>query len=149
MDYNDITQIDDYSSLFDTITGKYMENIYEKGFRLTVSAEYKVGLFFKTVTLYLEPNMMRAINPKDKNEYHPHVILDFDQVTADMTIHRESQQFRIQVLGYRSSFVFRTKKEVFDTTIMHVYQYIKASRGRRVNLCGVSLRRDFYKVSLV
>jgi hypothetical protein len=145
---NDITQLVDFSHINERISKKYLEKVYEKNFRIQVAAEYKMGLFFKNVTLYLEPNLLKAINPTDTNEYRPYVILDFDLVTAELTLNKKKFQFRIQVLGYKSSFVFSTKKDIFNTTIMYIYQFIKSSRGRLVNLCGVSLRGDFYKVRI-
>jgi hypothetical protein len=134
------------SNINETLSGKNLEKYYEKNFRLVLPAEYKMGLFYKNVTLFLEPNTLKAFNPTDPNEYYPLVILDFDLVTAEMTIQKDQSQFRIQVLGYNNSFLFRTKKHIFERIIMYLYQFIVSSRGNQFNLCGVSLRKDFYKV---
>jgi hypothetical protein len=146
---NDATQLYESSHTNSkSMSKKSIEQYYEKNFRLVLPAEFKSGLFFKNVTIFLEPNLIKAFNPGDTNEYYPLVNLDFDMVSANLTIQKEQHQFRIQVLGSNYNFVFRTKKHIFNTIIMYVHQFIKSSRGNLLNLCGISLRKDFFKVNI-
>ena len=126
---------------------------FDKLFRfVTTSVEYKVKVFYSRVKLILEANkiLVFAYNNKnviDKYEmYNPLLVLDFDQVTAAISI-KSKNKIKISVLGYNKNFKFRTNsKEIFEQILIHLNHYIETSKGREENLLGISLRTDFYKV---
>jgi hypothetical protein len=136
------------------------EHSFDKNFKMvTNSVDFRSGLFYSECKIILESKRIVVI-PANKNNmkkekdadliesYHPLLALDFDQVTATLALKPKSNKFRILVLGYDGCFKFRvTNKDIYESVLMHLNYYMNNSLGSKSNLFGVSLRKDFYKVT--
>ncbi len=126
---------------------------FKKYFKMTTrEVEFKDGMFYKKVKLILESNKLTAFdNVQDENAeniYFPLLVLNFDQITAEVSVIPDSNKFTIYVLGSKKVFQFRAeKREIFKNLLYYLNYFINSSNGSRTNLLGVSLRNDFYKVS--
>jgi len=135
---------------------KYLlETEFDSFFRLeTTSIEYKNKMFYSKCKIIVESNKIFVFEHKNKEEpnnhneeYNPLLVLDFDMVTACVSIKAKSKKFKILVLGSNKEFEFKAStKEIFDTILIHLNFFIEKSEGAKKNLFGVSLRKDFYKV---
>jgi hypothetical protein len=136
---------------------KYLlETEFDNFFRLeTTSIEYKNKMFYSKCKIIVESNKIivfelkykEEANKKNNDEYNPLLVLDFDLVTACVSVKAKSKKFKILVLGSNKEFEFKAStKEIFDTILIHLNFFIEKSEGAKNNLFGVSLRKDFYKV---
>jgi hypothetical protein len=131
-----------------------MDSEFNKFFRLvTTSIEYKAKLFYQRVKLIVEATRILVFEFNDQNSenpseiYNPLLVLDFNQVTAGLSLRPKSKKFSILVLGSDYEFKFQTaNKEIFDRIILYINYYIEISEGNRTNLLAISLRHNFYKV---
>ena len=127
---------------------------FKKFFKLRTSEfEYKEGLFYKKANMILESTKLIIYEKKyDENPLIiliPLLVLNFDQITVEVSIVPESNKFKIYVLGSKKIFHFRTENaEIFKNTLYYLNFFINSSLGSRINLLGVSLRKDFHKVKL-
>ena len=117
-------------------------------FRFSTKCELKIGYFYKKVHITVEPYLIKAFEIGYIDENNPIMNLDFDLVTANISIDKKSKYtFNIHVLGYESYFKFKfNNEEIFKNAVMFIHYYITRSEGYDKNLLGVSLRKDFYKV---
>jgi hypothetical protein len=117
-------------------------------FRFSTKCDLKTGLFYKKVHIIIEPYLIKAFDVGYTDENYPNIILDFDLVTANISIDKKSKNtFNLFILGYESYFKFRFhNEEIFKNAVMFIHYYISNSEGYDKNLLGVSLRKDFYKV---
>ena len=117
-------------------------------FRFSTKCDLKIGLFYKKIHVTIEPYLIKAFEIGYTDENNPMLILDFDLVTANISIDKKSKYtFNLYVLGYGSYFKFRFNNEdIFKNAVMFLHYYITNSEGYDKNLLGVSLRKDFYKV---
>jgi hypothetical protein len=132
---------------------KYLlETEFDSFFRLvTTSVEYKNKMFYSKCKIIVESNKIMVFEHKTKeepnDEYNPLLVLDFDMVTAGVSIKPKSKKFKILVLGSNKEFEFKAStKEIFDTILIHLNYFVEKSEGAKNNLFGVSMRKDFYKV---
>jgi len=128
---------------------------FQNFFKMTTcDIEYKEGIFYKKVKIILESNKLTAFekllendNKNQQNLNNPVLVLNFDQITAEVSVLPDTNKFTIYVLGCKRVFQFRTeKKEIYKTVLYYLNYFINTSIGSRTNLLGVSLRNDFYKV---
>lgn len=129
---------------------------FKKIFKMTTcDVEYKEGMFYKKVKMILESNKLTAYDKLQEtqtkniqNIYSPLLVLNFDQITAEVSVIPESNKFTIYVLGCKRVFQFRSdKKEIYKTVLYYLNYFLKTSIGSRTNMLGVSLRNDFHKVN--
>ena len=127
---------------------------FKKFFKMKTSEiEFKEGLFYKKANILLEYNTL-IVFEKNFGEnpeiiQSPILVLNFDQITAEVSIVPESNKFKIYVLGAKKIFHFRTENsDIFKNTLYYLNFFINSSLGSRINLLGVSLRKDFHKVKL-
>jgi len=129
-----------------------LEIEFYKFFKMTTcDIEYKDGLSYKNVKLVLESNKLTVFDKNIEDSrlsiLSPILVLNFDQITADVSVTSEMNKFSIYVLGCKKIFKFRTdKSQIYKTVLIYLNHFIKSSLGSRTNLLGVSLRKDFYKV---
>jgi hypothetical protein len=135
-----------------------LELEFSKMFKMvTTSVEYKENVFYKKVKLVLESNKIMAFdyevkkkkNNANSNELiNPLLVLNFDQVTACVSVKPNSNKFCIYVLGSSKVFKFRIiNKPIFYSVLLHLNYYIESSLGNKTNLLGISLRDNFHKVN--
>ena len=129
-----------------------LEIEFFKFFKMTTcDIEYKDGLTYKKVKLVLESKKLTVFEKNIEDNrlsiLSPILVLNFDQITADVSVISETNKFSIYVLGCKKIFKFRTdKSQIYKTVLVYLNHFIKSSLGSRTNLLGVSLRKDFYKV---
>lgn len=131
------------------------ENEFSKLFRFVTSGvDYKAKIFFQRAKLVLEVSRLTVYehNKEISKEvstinYNPLLVLDFNQITAYAKVYASQNKFKILVLGTNAEFEFKaSSKEVFDNLLIHLNYSIENSEGAKINLMGISLRKDFYKV---
>lgn len=102
--------------------------------------------------LFIEENKLSIFNSStnfslQNSKYFPIVNLDFDFITAEMILNIESLSFRIVVLCSEKHFSFYIPdKTVYLSITKKINIIIKNSRGYKVNLVSIPLRKEFYKV---
>ncbi len=121
----------------------------------TTSVEFKANLFFVKVKMILEPNKIivyKLIPGQSENDiFNPLVYLDFDMVTAEVSISKKdkSNKFSIYVLGASNKFTFvAANEQIYQTILIRLNYFIENSLGTKTNLLGISMRKDFSKVIL-
>lgn len=144
---------------------KYRGEQYKYTLAFSTEIEYKQSTTFKTYRLILQGSKFVVLNtiaiPSKPNEeanlkaepkkaediYHPIVNLDFNLLTANVTINKQGGSvFSIYILGSKQVFKFRiVNKEIFERTIFFINTAIKFSNGFKTNIIGISLRHNFYK----
>lgn len=91
----------------------------------------------------------KPINQSNKvlmeDYYYPILALDFNFITAGMTVIREQMELSIYVLG--SDLVFRMRvnnKEIYDKMINAITISISTSKGAKMNLLAVTIRHNWH-----
>ena len=133
---------------------KDYEREFHNFFKLvTNSVEFKMKMFYNKVKMVIEANRIllfecyikdpknnkdnkekdEKINPisrSNNNDYeNPLIVLDFDQVTAGVSVKSKSKKFKIYVLGSNRDFKFKTtfSSFYFSLETIHIDAFIQAN----------------------
>jgi hypothetical protein len=118
----------------------------------TTSVEYKANYFNVKVKLILEPNKLiayKSIQGQPDDLFYPLVVLDFDMITAAISVSKKkTNKFTIYVLGAERNFSFiADNQQILNAILVRLNFFIENSLGAKTNLLGISLRKDFNKVT--
>ena len=133
-----------------------VEHEFNQLFMIETSIELKEGLFFKKYHMILKKNILILIKEEAKLEQNmdiklktPHLVFDFDFLTAACFVNSKNLTFIIKIIGTKKEFKFRLfqkNKELFIKVSQYLNYFIKQSKGNKEVMFNIVLRGDlFYK----
>ena len=151
----------------------FIEEYKRMEFSYSTTVEYKTKRLFKQHMLFLNNQKLYILDLPKKhksppllsfkesitfqnfrgfNLRYPVLTLNFDLVTAKLTVDKANYTMTILILGSPRKFEIRIKNniDVFNTYAYLINSAIVRSEGNKMNLFGVSLRSsNFYKYNYI
>lgn len=148
----------------------FLEEKNKLPLKYSTEVEYKEGSSYKKYKLEISENRLIIIkyisklnkineddrdtetNPMQKptkflieDYYHPILSLDFNLITAGITLIKEQMEIIIYVLGSNLSFRMRVNnKEIFDKMTYAISLAISTSKGAKMNLLAITMRHKWH-----